>query len=273
MPPEMGSPSDDDEIARLIARARSGDADALDRLLEHCAPRLKALAKQHVSSGQVGHQRRSDILQESALQAFRRFRSFSGSTAPEWDAWLRRIVITRVAQAARSARRLKRDDGKTVPLENVQPRAQQPSPSQSVAADEEWRRVLAHLFELPEPQRQAIWLCHLCDLPISEVARRLGRTEGSAAGHIQRGLKSLHHQLTKGEKPSRREEVDPREDQVAAGLLVYLRSREQSRPLRPTELLARYPDCASELQILLDWIDRIEAQRPQSKDAALPDSP
>lgn len=273
MPPETGSNADEEELAQLIARARSGEADALSRLLTRCAPRIAAFADQQVATGRVGHQRPSDIAQESALRAFQRFQTFSGNTAPELDAWLRRIVGRRVAQAARDARRLKRDDGKTVPLEDAQPPSEQASPSQSVAAAEEWRRVLALLFELPEAQRDAIWLCHLRELPVSEAARRLGRTEGSVAGHIQRGIKSLHQQLSQGEKAPRDEEAGgPLDEQVTSGLLEYLRGREQGRPLNPEHIVARYPGSATELRLVLDWVQRLDALRPRSAEQAGPGS-
>lgn len=259
---DVGSPLDAEEVARLIARARNGESAALEQLLTHYAPRIAELVHQHVSGAQVGQQRRSDIHQESSLRAFQRFQSFSGSTAPELDTWLRRIVTTRIAQAARHSKRLKRNDGKTVPIESVQPPSEQASPSQNVAAAEEWRRVLALLFELPEPQREAIWLHHLREMPVSEVARSKAWTDGQVAGYIGRGLKTLNKWFPKQEEPLGND--DALDERVTDALLAYLRSREQKHPTSQEEFLARHADCAPQLRIMLEWIERIEAQRATS---------
>lgn len=265
MLPETRETDEETEFAKLIARARRGEADALERLLMRCAPRIATFSSQQISTGRVGHQRPSDIAQESALRAFQRFHTFSGNTAPELDAWLRRIVARRVAQAARDARRLKRDDGKTVSIADTELRSEQATPSQSVAAAEEWRRVLALLFELPEAQREAIWLCHLREMPVSEVARQLGRTEGSVAGHIHRGLRSLHQQFMQRERTPHNDEAgELLDEQVTSGLLEYLRGRELGHPTNLELIVARHPGSATELRLVLDWVQRLDALRSGS---------
>ena len=67
-----------------------------------------------------------------------------------------------------------------------------------MAVEEEWRSLYTFIFELPDAQREAIWLCHLRETPVAEVASRMGRTEAAVAGLLQRGLKALRARMTGG---------------------------------------------------------------------------
>jgi RNA polymerase sigma-70 factor (ECF subfamily) len=50
---------------------------------------------------------------------------------------------------------------------------------------------MAALQRLPEDQRRALVLHHLCDLPVREVAREVGVAEGTIKARLSRGRTAL----------------------------------------------------------------------------------
>jgi RNA polymerase sigma-70 factor (ECF subfamily) len=61
-------------------------------------------------------------------------------------------------------------------------------------------RLAGALARLPENQRRAVELHHLGGLPVAEVARVLGRSDGAVGALLVRGLKRLR-ELLKAEEP------------------------------------------------------------------------
>lgn len=249
----------------LLLRARSGDPGALEELFEAARQRIDQWASRRLRETTIGLARSSDIAQETSMQAFTGFASFEGTTEAEWEAWLRSILRNCIRQAARAARRKKRDDDATVPLESsVIARASsgQPSPSEATATGERWQQLMAHIFELPPDQKEAISLVHFKLLPIAEAAKQMGRTEAAVHGLLQRGLGALRDRLG-GEQP---EPSLPGAalQEAAAALIVYLKRREREGEIDLESFLAEYPACARELRQMIDLMARIRALRPAS---------
>jgi RNA polymerase sigma-70 factor, ECF subfamily len=59
------------------------------------------------------------------------------------------------------------------------------------SADESRVALVAALRKLPEAQRQALVLHHLCDLPVQDVAREVGAPEGTVKARLSRGRAAL----------------------------------------------------------------------------------
>ncbi|WP_257450036.1 sigma-70 family RNA polymerase sigma factor [Archangium lipolyticum] len=251
----------------LLRRARAGDERARAALFKRYEPMLGKWAMGTLARVPPGVAHPSDITQDTVERAFSRFSSFKGATEAEWIGWLKSILRNRAVQSVREARRQKRGPSSTVPLDSPEAltaAARQQSPSQAAAVQEDWRMLLALLFQLPDDQRQAIWLCHLKDLPVAEAARHMGRTEPSVAGLQQRGLEALRARRAEslGLKPGEPSTVTNTVNDAAAALLTYLRRRDAREKVEPASFLAEHPDCADELRDMLDWIERLQALRP-----------
>jgi RNA polymerase sigma-70 factor (ECF subfamily) len=65
------------------------------------------------------------------------------------------------------------------------------SPSRAIRNVEKIRTLMTNLDQLPPDQQQALKLRYLEELPVEEVAARLGKTRAAAAGLIRRGLAAL----------------------------------------------------------------------------------
>lgn len=256
-------------IEELLRRARTGDEGALEELLKRCQPELGRWAARELSRVRSGIARPSDLVQNTSLRAFRGFSTFNGTTEAEWFAWLQRVLRNQKAQSLREERRKKRGPPGTMPLdgpEALATPAPEKSPSQAASVQDEWRLLLALLYQLPDEQRDAIWLCHLKELPVAEAARRLGKSEGAVAGLLQRGLKALRArreqsaEAESGEPPG----ITATLNEAAAALLTYLRRRDAGETVEPVTFIAEYPSCADELRAMLHWIEQLQALRPTS---------
>lgn len=253
----------------LLSRARAGDGRAREELFKQYQSRLDSWASRRLSRARPGLPRPSDIAQDTAESALKAFSSFHGNTEAEWRTWLQRIFRNEVAQSIRAARAQKRDVLALVPLEAPEAqeaRTPQMSPSQAISQQEDWRWLLTRIYQLPDAQRDAIWLCHLKELPVAEAARRLGKTEAAVAGLLQRGLKTLRtlepeEQLL---EEGRQNEPSMVLSSAASALLTYLRRRDAGEVLDVATFSEAYPDCANELREMLRWMERLQALRPTS---------
>jgi RNA polymerase sigma-70 factor, ECF subfamily len=252
-------------IDELIELARARDQDALAELFNRSRPMLKSWAAKQMGDRQRGAAGSSDVAQGTAERAFENFAQFEGSTEGEWNAWLHRIFVRFLAELHRAAGRRKRDDRGTLSLdspevEEVPSRGK--SPSQKVAHDEAQDQLLTYLFfELPKDQREAIWLHHLQELPVVEVAQKMGKSPGAVGGLLQRGLKTLRSRMNNelgGDAGGEPEEVGAKSE-VSAAFMSYLQRCESGEIVDRDAFLTEHAACADELRPLLDAIDHIRA--------------
>jgi RNA polymerase sigma-70 factor (ECF subfamily) len=148
----------------------------------------------------------SDIVQQTMLEAHAAGKELAGDSTAVM-AWLRKALAHNLIDHLRALRRDKRDAAREQALvANVDQSSQQLanwlaadqlSPSQLAARNEELLRMAEALAQLPEPQRDAVMLHHLQGCSLREVADALGRSEPAVAGLLHRGLKKLR-QLMQG---------------------------------------------------------------------------
>jgi RNA polymerase sigma-70 factor, ECF subfamily len=151
----------------------------------------------------------SDVVQQTLLEAHRDQAQFQGRTTGEQAAWLRQVLARNLANAARDLGRQKRDAGRERSLEGALAEsasrlemwlaAEQSSPSQRAAHNEDVLRLADALAALPDAQREAVEMHYWQGLKLADVAQRLGRTTASVAGLLQRGLKELRQRLAEPE--------------------------------------------------------------------------
>jgi RNA polymerase sigma-70 factor (ECF subfamily) len=119
-----------------------------------------------------------ECVQEAFVRAWTHRRKLSRAGHPE--AWVRTTAY-RLAVGRWRRRRLDR-----------RPADRALSPAAHVdAADESRVALLAALRRLPEAQRQALVLHHLCDLSVQAVAQEVGVPEGTIKARLSRGRSSL----------------------------------------------------------------------------------
>jgi RNA polymerase sigma-70 factor (ECF subfamily) len=160
------------------------------------------LARLHLAPGLQAKVDPSDIVQQTLVKAHQHRAQFRGQSEAEWAAWLRRILANTLNDALRKYQReVRLEHGGMADVEESSARleawleADQSSPSQQAMREEQLLRLAAALAQLPEDQRTAVEFHHLKDESVSEIARRMGRSEASVGGLLRRGLQKLRELL------------------------------------------------------------------------------
>lgn len=124
-----------------------------------------------------------DCVQEAFVKAWARHRQLDGTRSPE--AWVRvtayRLAVSRwrrTSLARRAPDRALRPTGPTPP------------------ADESRVALIVALQQLPEDQRRALVLHHLCDLTVAAVAAEVGAPVGTVKARLSRGRAALQSLLS-----------------------------------------------------------------------------
>lgn len=136
----------------------------------------------------------SDIVQDVLLAAHARHEQFRGQSEAQYKAWLRQITRNQVIDALKK-RRLPQQAMWQVEDASRWTEQWLSDGATSVAgraARDELLSILAEaLGHLTEPSREAIILHYLQQLPLQEIASRMGRSVPSVAGLLRRGLATL----------------------------------------------------------------------------------
>lgn len=125
-----------------------------------------------------------DLVQDAYVAALER-----GGDARKLEPWLAGFVRLSAWRRWRK-RRVERD--------RAQELARDATAADAVAPLElaELRQMVGALvLDLPEPRRSAVHLAHIAQLPLAEVAARLGVQKSTASHHVKRGLEDLRRRL------------------------------------------------------------------------------
>lgn len=183
----------------------TGPSDQPPEDFERFRSYLRFLARVHLDGRLRGKVDPSDLVQQSLLLAHQAKGQFQGTTDAERAAWLRQILAHHLAHSLRDLHRGKRDVSRERSLETALNAssarlerwliAEESSPSQHALRQERMLLVADAIEKLPLDQQEAVLLRYWQGLKLAEIAEQLGRTTGSVAGLLQRGLKSLQGHL------------------------------------------------------------------------------
>ena len=189
--------------AGLLARAREGDEEAFGALFESCAPRVLAYIRLRLSPELAGRLEPVDVLQETALEAFRSIHDFETRESGSLSGWLCRIAENRLRDLAgfhgAQKRRAPRADR---PLSRLLERACRSATGPlSAAAREEGRERVAGALERLEPaERDALLLRYFQGAGTGEIATQLGRSETAVRRLLGRAAVRVGQLLEGGER-------------------------------------------------------------------------
>lgn len=177
----------------------------VDLSLEQFRPYLSVLARIYWGRKYRRRLDASDIVQQTLLRAHQAWTTFRGRDAGELSAWLRRILSSTIANAAREHAAAARDITRELPDEaGVEASSLRltglladpgESPSGHAMEVEQSVRLAKALSDLPELQREAVILRYCSGMSIGEVAAELGRSAAGVASLLRRGLARLREQL------------------------------------------------------------------------------
>jgi RNA polymerase sigma factor (sigma-70 family) len=192
--PPAGARTAADTTTRLLARARAGDADALNDLFSRHLPVLSRWARGRLPGWARDAADTPDLVQETVLQTFKNMQGFEPRGKGALGAYLRQALLNRVRNEIRRVSR-------RPPLEALDEQApgHESSPLQSAIRQEQHERYEAALSRLKDSERELIVARLELGLTYEEMAEALGKPSWNAARMaVARALINLASELKSG---------------------------------------------------------------------------
>lgn len=182
--------------ADLLARARSGEPDALDQLFDRVSGKLLALIR--IRMGALRERMESrDLLQGTLTKALGSLDQFAGRDSAALMAWLGAIARNEIRdQLDRQHAGRRRRDLEVAIDDAPELEASVASMVSRLAVDERLRRLESALLELPEDQREVVVLRSFEELEFRAVGERMGRSADACRMLYARALAALTMRLT-----------------------------------------------------------------------------
>jgi RNA polymerase sigma-70 factor (ECF subfamily) len=166
--------------------------------LQSLRPYLLLVARMHLDYRLRSIIDPEDVVQDVFRKALEHWDQCTGSR----KAWLRRVLLNHLKDLIDKKTAQKANVDLQVALEHSSVRlgdllvADQTSPSECAARDEELARLARALALLPLKQAEVIILSRLQQLKLKDVAAQLGLTLGAVAGLLHHGMERLGRHLT-----------------------------------------------------------------------------
>jgi RNA polymerase sigma factor (sigma-70 family) len=171
----------------LLNLARSGNADALDRLVARCLPALRRWARGRLPGSARGMLDTSDLVQDAVLAGFRRLEAFEPRHQGALQAYLRQAVMNRIRDLMRRQQRRPEETGLPEDLPD-----EATSPLDAAIGAENVARYEAALQRLGADDREAIIGRLEMQYAYEELAVLLGKPTANAARMaVTRAMKRL----------------------------------------------------------------------------------
>jgi RNA polymerase sigma-70 factor (ECF subfamily) len=168
----------------LVARAKDGDARALEALVERHAPRVERLAQHLVRDPEEAR----DAAQEALAKVCLRLGQFRGEA--QFATWLHRLVVNTCRDAAE-----RRRSRVTEPLDDELRAGPDVDPVHEARISELRRELCESLAEISPQQAQVVVLKHALGYSFEEIADASGMPVGTAKCHAHRGRNRLRERL------------------------------------------------------------------------------
>ncbi len=180
--------------AQLISRARNGDADSFELLIQNSRTKAYNIALRYMQNEEDA----MDALQESYIKIFRALSRFKEESS--FDTWVYRIVVNTCTDMLRKAKQSrsnisifqKREDDSDSIMEIPD---SSESPERSLERKEEMARIFSSIEMLPKEQREAILLRDVHGFTYEEIAGILSCSDGTIKSRISRGRMALRKLL------------------------------------------------------------------------------
>jgi len=194
-----------DHCAGRLAAARTGSTEALGELLEPCRPYLLKVAAELLGPKLFSKADAADLVQETFLEAHRDFDHFHGADQSELRAWLRQVLLNNVANFFRRFRSGgKRAVDQEVPVQAdalaalIWGATGDPSPSDSVSAEEQAQMLDRALERLPDEYRLVLHLRYREQRSFEEIGGVILHTPNAARKLATRAVRALQQQFEQG---------------------------------------------------------------------------
>jgi RNA polymerase sigma-70 factor (ECF subfamily) len=185
----------------LLRAAQGGDRAALGKLLDFYRPALVEVAGYSLPGNLRGKLSKSDIVQQTFLEAQQQLSSFHGDTPAMFGGWLRTAMVNNVRDQMRHYHATARSVGHEISLDTDSRRVWQltsdsSGPFEKAVHHEEHGQLEVAVESLAPEYRQAIILRHRENLTFADIGKRLNISENAARKLWLRALGQLRKCLS-----------------------------------------------------------------------------
>jgi RNA polymerase sigma-70 factor, ECF subfamily len=195
------------DVIRLAEAAAKGDRAALDALLVHYLPQLRAFVRLRAGAVVRARESSSDLVQSVCREVIEHMDRFQFPSEPAFKQWLYTTALRKILNRKdfylaqrRDAHREERlagsgsgDGGDERLYECYRSFS---SPSRRAMLREEVERIERAFEELTEEHREVITLAHIVGLSRAEIAAHMGKSEGNVRVLLHRALAKMAALLT-----------------------------------------------------------------------------
>lgn len=178
----------------LIREAKGGSSTAFNVLFQRHRGRLTALVAARMGPALRAVLEAEDLVQETYLQAARKFADFTPDAPQGFYRWLARIAGFKVKEAERARRAKKRGAPDAL---RTDPVSKETSVAGRAGRSERAAWIADAIAGLPAAQGRAVRLRYLQGLSLRETAARLDRSEAAVKALVGRGLQALAGRMTR----------------------------------------------------------------------------
>ena len=174
--------------AELVARAQNGDTEAFSPLVYKYQQKIYNLIYRKVRDRETAE----DLCQEVFLKAWQALPNFKEQSV--FYTWLYQIAFNCSIDyiRKRNRQRVLRFEELPQNADDALPMLQtQPSPCQILEKEELGHVIRKAMHKLPLGQRSVLYLRYWEDLPIKEIASRLGKSEGTVKTYLHHARQKL----------------------------------------------------------------------------------
>jgi RNA polymerase sigma-70 factor (ECF subfamily) len=196
----------DPSLHALIDQAGRGDRAALDQLLAHYLPDLRAFVRLRCGAVVRARESSSDIVQSVCREVLEHAERFKHPSELAFKQWLFVSALRKIQNRQEFYLAQKRDALREVPLETPTSSGSNEqglmriyqnfsSPSRRAILREEVERIERAFETLPEEYREVITLAHVVGLSRAEIAEQMGKSEGAVRVLLHRALAKVSEVL------------------------------------------------------------------------------
>ena len=181
----------DEPTIELVVRAREGNREAVEALLQRCLPQLKRWAHGRLPAAARGSLDTGDLVQETVLHVLRRLDTFEPRHVGAMQGYLRMSVINRIRDEVRKIGR--QPPPSELPDDLL---SDDTSPLEAAVQTEAYERYRQALTEMSPRDREMIVARIEVQWSLAEIAQRFGiRTTDAARMAVSRALRKLTDRL------------------------------------------------------------------------------
>ena len=197
----MGDPDKDSEDSELISAASRGDVRAVDSLMAHHLPGLRAFVRLRMGAQLQARESASDLVQSACREVLQHMDRYQYQGESNFRQWLFMTALRKVRNRVQYYRAQKRDVDREIDVAEKRTSDEQQAlaeyyqtmstPSGHLQAQEFVDRFEQSFGELPEDYRTIITLSRVVGLSHREIAAEMGRTEAACRSLLIRALSQL----------------------------------------------------------------------------------